>query len=78
MSMNKEFYDVIAELAQANDRLLLAQQRTAAARREECDATNAANEAQKKFDALATQATGTAPRDTDWYRNAKENRGQPA
>jgi hypothetical protein len=42
---------------------------TARARRDETDARNKVNEAQKHFDELVALVRKSAPRDTDWTRH---------
>lgn len=68
-SLNIQLYDAVAALATAQDRLARLQDQTARARREETDALNRVNEAQKHFDALADLVKKSAPRDTDWKRS---------
>jgi len=67
-SLNNDLANAVAALATANDRLRTAQARASSARGEETEATNAANEAQKSFDALVTMVKKTAPPGTDWTR----------
>lgn len=67
-SINAQFYDAVAELAVAQDRLALRAQALAVARKEETAAIIAVNEVQKKLDGLLDDLKKSAPRDTDWAR----------
>jgi len=66
--LNTQFYNSVAALAKANDNLRHMQELTNKARREETDALNRVNEAQRLFDALVAELKKSAPRDTDWRR----------
>ena len=67
-SLNTQLANAVAAVAQAQDYLHRMQELTAAARRNECDALNKVNEAQRHFDALVAEVKKSAPRDTDWRR----------
>lgn len=69
-SLNTQLANAVADVAKAQDHLKRMTDRSAAARREEVDAINKVNEAQRHFDALVAEAKKTAPRDTDWRRAA--------
>jgi len=73
-SLNTQLANAVAEVARAQDHLRHMSDRVALARRDETDALNKANEAQRFFDALVAEVKKSAPRDTDWRRPA----GQPA
>lgn len=73
-TVNKELYDAIAELAQANDRLERARLVTSQARSEETDALNCVNAAQKKINALLDPLKQQAPSGTDWYDQIRSKR----
>lgn len=67
-SLNTQLANAVAALAQANDNLRHMQDLTQRAWREETDAINRVNEAQRLFDALVAEVKKSAPRDTDWKR----------
>lgn len=69
-SLNTQLANAVADVATAQDHLKRMTDRSAAARREEVDAINRVNEAQRHFDALVAEVKKTAPRDTDWRRVA--------
>jgi hypothetical protein len=68
MNINKEIDVAISELTQATERLSLAAQRQRDASKDETNAVNVVNAAQKKLDALYATLRKTAPRSTDWGR----------
>ena len=67
-SLNTQLANAVAAVASAQDQLELMRDRTATARRNETDAWNKVNEAQKHFDALVAEVKKSAPRDTEWKR----------
>ena len=67
-SLNTQLANAVAEVASAQDYLARTRATTEAARREETDATNKVNEAQRRFDDLVSQVKQSAPRDTEWRR----------
>jgi hypothetical protein len=69
-ALNTQLADAVAAVASAQDYLRRMEQLTASARRDETDARNRVNEAQRHFDALVAEVKKSAPRDTDWKRPA--------
>lgn len=67
-SLNTQLANAVAAVASAQDYLLRMTELTDAARRNETDARNKVNEAQKHFDALVALVKKSAPRDTDWRK----------
>lgn len=67
-SLNTQLANAVAAVASAQDYLLRMTELTDSARRNETDARNRVNEAQKHFDALVALVKKSAPRDTDWRR----------
>ena len=67
-ALNTQLADAIAAVARAQDHLQHMSERVATARRDETDALNKVNEAQRHFDALVAEVKKSAPRDTDWRR----------
>lgn len=67
-SLNTQLGNAVAAVAQAQDHLETMKLRTAEAHKNECDAINRVNEAQRHFDALVAEVKKSAPRDTDWFR----------
>lgn len=67
-SLNTQLANAVAAVASAQDQLRIMRDRLALAQREETDAINKVNEAQKLFDALVAEVKKSAPRDTDWKR----------
>jgi len=65
-SLNTQLADAVAAVATAQDYLDRMCMATTAARSNETDARNRANEAQKKFDDLVALVKKSAPRDTNW------------
>ncbi len=70
LSLNTQLANAVAAVASAQDYLHRMSDLTAAARRNETDALNKVNEAQRYFDALVAEVKKSAPRDTDWRRPA--------
>ena len=71
-SLNTQLANAVAAVASAQDYLARMCELTACARRNETDARDKVNEAQKHFDALVAQVKKSAPRDTDWTRPAPQ------
>ena len=67
-SLNTQLANAVAAVATAQDNLHRMTEIANAARREETDARNRVNEAQRYFDALVAELKKSAPRDTDWRR----------
>ena len=67
-SLNTQLANAVAAVASAQDYLRLKTELTDAARRNETEARNKVNEAQKHFDDLVAMVKKSAPRDTDWRR----------
>lgn len=65
-SLNTQLANAVADVAKAQDHLSHMSERVATARRDENDALNRVNEAQRHFDALVAEVKKTAPRDTEW------------
>lgn len=61
------FDELVKEVAQAGEALKDATTRVALAEREETNARNRLNAAQKAFDAAVLELRKSAPRNTDWY-----------
>lgn len=70
-NLNTQLANAVAAVAAAQDNLLIMADRTANARRDETEALNRVNEAQKHFDALVNEVKKSAPRDTDWRTQAR-------
>lgn len=71
-SLNTQLANAVAECAVANDRLAVMRERLCEARREETEAINKVNEAQKHFDELVALVKKSAPYSTDWRRPKSE------
>ena len=69
-SLNTQLANAVVDVAAAQDHLRHMSDRVATARRDETDAMNKVNEAQRHFDALVAEVKKSAPRDTDWRRPA--------
>lgn len=69
-SLNTQLANAVAAVAVAQDHLGRMCESTARAQRNETDARNKVNEAQKHFDELVALVKKSAPRDTDWKRPA--------
>lgn len=69
-SLNTQLSNAVAAVASAQDHLTIMTQRVDAARREETDALNKVNEAQRHFDELVAMVKKSAPRNTEWRRPA--------
>ena len=69
-SLNTQLANAVAAVASAQDYLLRMRELTEGARRNETDALNKVNEAQRHFDALVETVKKSAPRDTDWRKTA--------
>ena len=67
-SLNTQLANAVADVAKAQDHLRHMSERVATASRDENDALNRVNEAQRHFDALVAEVKKSAPRDTDWRR----------
>ena len=67
-SLNTQLANAVAAVASAQDYLGRMCELTASARRNETDARNKVNEAQKHFDELVALVKKSAPRGTDWTR----------
>lgn len=67
-SLNTQLANAVAAVASAQDRLQRMSELSDAARRDETDARNKVNEAQKHFDTLVALVKKSAPRDTEWKR----------
>ena len=67
-SLNTQLANAVADVAKAQDQLRHMSERVATASRDENDALNRVNEAQRHFDALVAEVKKSAPRDTDWRR----------
>jgi beta-lactamase regulating signal transducer with metallopeptidase domain len=65
-SLNTQLANAVAAVATAQDNLQRMTEIANSARREETDARNRVNEAQKHFDALVAEVKKSAPRDTCW------------
>lgn len=72
-SINTQLANAVAAVAVANDRLVVMRDRLREAQREETQAINNVNEAQKHFDELVALVKKSAAHGTDWRRPA----GQP-
>lgn len=67
-SISTQLGDALVEIAQAKECLEKRRKFAYAARREETDAFNRLNNAQKAFDAIVARLRSDAPRDSDWGR----------
>ncbi len=67
-SLNTQLANAVAAVASAQDYLKRMRELADSARRNETDALNKVNEAQKHFDALVAEVKKSAPKDTDWRR----------
>lgn len=67
-SLNTKIANAVADVANAHDHLARMAELSDAARRDETNARNIANEAQRNFDILVAEVRNSAPRDTDWRR----------
>lgn len=65
-SLNTQLANAVAAVASAQDYFLRMRELTAQAQRNETDALNKVNQAQRHFDALVAEVKKSAPRDTDW------------
>lgn len=74
-SLNTQLANAVAAVAAAQDYLERMSTLAASARRDETDALNKVNEAQRHFDALVAEVKKSAPRDTDWRRPRGEAAG---
>jgi hypothetical protein len=63
----KTLQELTQELDDADQALQAAQLRSGHARREETEATNRLNEAQKAFDARVSEMRKTSPHGSDWH-----------
>ncbi len=70
-SLNTQLANAVAAVAATQDYLMRMRELTAHAQRNETDALNKANEAQRNFDALVTMVKKSAVRDTDWSDRGK-------
>jgi hypothetical protein len=68
-SLNTQLANAVAAVASAQDYLHRMSDIAAVARRDEIDALNKVNEAQRHFDLLVAEVKKSAPRDTDWRRS---------
>ena len=67
-SLNTQLANAVAAVASAQDHLGRMRELAERARRDETDARNKVNEAQKHFDELVALVKKSAPRGTDWTR----------
>ena len=67
-SLNTQLANAVAAVASAQDYLNRMAELTGAARRNETNALNKVNEAQRHFDALVAEVKKSAPRETEWRR----------
>lgn len=67
-NLNTQLANAVAAVASAQDYLARMRELTASARREETDALNKVNEAQRHFDELVAMVKKSAPRESDWRR----------
>ena len=70
-SLNTQLANAVAAVAATQDYLMRMRELTAHAQRNETDALNKANEAQRNFDALVAMVKKSAARDTDWSDRGK-------
>jgi len=68
-SLNTQLANAVAAVASAQDYFLRMAELTGVAQRNETDALNKVNEAQRHFDALVAEVKKSAPLKTDWRRS---------
>jgi hypothetical protein len=73
-SLNTQLANAVAAIASAQDHFDQKREIAAAARRNETDALNSLNEAQKRFDELVSEVKKSAPRDSDWAARQRSER----
>lgn len=72
MKLNHAIIEAMNAIVETNERLARAQTNLQAARRDETAAINAANEVQRKFDALVADVRSTAARSGTEWQYAKQ------
>ncbi len=72
-NLNTKLAEAMSALAEANKRLLEASQLVSHHRREEINATNKVNEAQRHFDPLVEELKESAPYGSDWKKNMSDS-----